>query len=96
MRGVSVTDMPLRQTLYFTQGPDNVLLASYNDMVNTEFWVALHDNFNEVWKPKNPKAREIISKSNYPKSMDIHPAKKVLVKEILKQLSLLHQIDVKE
>jgi hypothetical protein len=28
--------------------------------------------------------------------MDIHRAKKVLVKEILKQLSLLHQIDVKE
>jgi hypothetical protein len=35
MRGVSVTDLPARQTLYFSSGPDNLLLASYNDMVTT-------------------------------------------------------------
>jgi hypothetical protein len=35
MRGVSVTDLPIRQTLYFGQGPDNLLLASYNDLDTT-------------------------------------------------------------
>ena len=35
MRGVSVTDLPVRQTLYFGQGPDNLLLGSYNDMITT-------------------------------------------------------------
>lgn len=51
MRGVSVTDLPTRQTLYFSSGPDNIMLASYNDMVTTEFWTALHDNFEKVWQP---------------------------------------------
>lgn len=51
MRGVSVTDLPARQTLYFSSGPDNLLLASYNDMSTTEFWSALHENFTEVWEP---------------------------------------------
>jgi len=35
MRGVSITDLPVRQTLYFGQGPDNLLLGSYNDMITT-------------------------------------------------------------
>lgn len=51
MRGVSVTDLPARQTLYFSSGADNMLLASYNDMVTTEFWTTLHENFEEVWHP---------------------------------------------
>ena len=35
MRGVSVTDLPIRQTLYFGTNTDNLLLASYNDMITT-------------------------------------------------------------
>ena len=35
MRGVSVTDMPIRQTLYFGTNTDNMLLASYNDAIAT-------------------------------------------------------------
>ena len=48
MRGVSVTDLPIRQTLYFASGEDNLLLASFNDMITTEFWTALHNNFSQV------------------------------------------------
>lgn len=47
MRGVSVTDMPLRQTLYFSSGNENLLLGSYNDMGTTEFWTALQNNFEK-------------------------------------------------
>lgn len=106
MRGVSVTDLPARQTLYFTSGQDNLLLASYNDMITTEFWTTLHDNFSKVWQPisnrykrdyfLNKKSKAVVGKSNYPSSMDIHPAKEVLVREILKELSLMHQIEIKE
>ena len=46
MRGVSVTDLPIRQTLYFSSGEDNLLLASFNDMATTEFWTTLHENFS--------------------------------------------------
>ena len=35
MRGVSVTDLPIRQTLYFGTNADNILLASYNDVLTT-------------------------------------------------------------
>ena len=45
MRGVSVTDLPIRQTLYFGTNTDNLLLASYNDMITTEFWSVLQKNF---------------------------------------------------
>ena len=80
MRGVSVTDLPARQTLYFSNGPDNLLLASYNDMITTEFWTTLHNNFSKVWqRPYAPFCRRVV-KDSYPESMDIHPAKKVLVK----------------
>jgi hypothetical protein len=98
MRGVSVTDLPARQALYFSNGPDNMLLASYNDMITTEFWTTLHNNFSKVWEPTNKRhlvRRSNILKADYLPSMDIHPAKKVLVKEILKQLSLMHQLEVK-
>lgn len=96
MRGLSLTDLPIRQTLYFSSGPDNMILASYNDMVTTEFWTALHDNFKELWQPLLKTKYNKLFTRDYPKSMDITPAKKVFVKELLKQLSLLHQIDVKE
>jgi hypothetical protein len=102
MRGVSVTDLPIRKTMYFSSGQDNLLLASYNDMITTEFWTTLHDNFSKVWQPinvgykrdyfLNKKNKAVVGKSNYPQSMDIHPAKEVLVREILKELSLMHQI----
>jgi ABC-type sulfate transport system substrate-binding protein len=95
MRGVSITDLPARQTLYFSSGSDNLLLASYNDMITTEFWTTLHENFSKVWQPSSKHGRTVVSKDSYPASMDIHPAKEVLVKEILKQLSLMHQTDVK-
>lgn len=49
MRGVAVTDLPVRQTLYFSSGEDNLLLGSYNDMITTEYWTVLHNNFNKVW-----------------------------------------------
>ena len=45
MRGVSVTDLPIRQTLYFGTNTDNLLLASYNDMITTEYWKVLQKNF---------------------------------------------------
>lgn len=97
MRGVSVTDLPIRQTLYFSSGADNLLLASYNDMSTTEFWSALHDNFIDVWKPPKEEIKEInkvVPVDSYPPFMDIHPAKTVLVHEIIKQLSLIHQVNV--
>jgi len=27
------------------------LLASYNDMITTEFWTVLQNNFKNTWKP---------------------------------------------
>lgn len=50
--GVSVTDMPIRQTLYFGTESDmggdpnnhhSLLLGSYNDMVTIPFWKGLED-----------------------------------------------------
>lgn len=38
MRGASITDLPIRKTFYFSSGPDNVLLSSYNDMQSADFW----------------------------------------------------------
>lgn len=68
MRGVSVTDLPLRQTLYFSSGADNLLLASYNDMVTTEFWITLYNNFSEKWQPKSQRIRldRLKIKDQYP------------------------------
>lgn len=62
MRGVSATDLPLRQCLYFGNSSDNFLLASYNDMVTTEFWKYLQINFdkftpNQTKKIKNKKLK---------------------------------------
>ena len=48
MRGVSCTDMPLRQALYFGTAADNFLLASYNDMITTDFWNVLQKNFDRL------------------------------------------------
>ena len=97
MRGVSVTDLPTRQTLYFSSGADNILLASYNDMSTTEFWSALHENFTDVWQPSSSnQQKKIVPVEHYPPFMDIHPAKTVLVHEIIKQLSLIHQVNVEE
>lgn len=45
MRGVSVTDLPIRQTLYFSTPTENMILGSYNDMVPTEYWNTLQLNF---------------------------------------------------
>jgi hypothetical protein len=50
MRGVSVTDLPMRQTLYFGTNVDNLLLVSYNDMITTEFWSVLQKNFPTKFK----------------------------------------------
>ena len=106
MRGVSVTDLPIRQTLYFSSGEDNLLLASFNDMATTEFWTTLHENFSQVWTPvKSVKdlydgncVKNILAedKSKYPASEHIYLAKTVLVRQVLKQLSLVHNIKVKE
>ena len=51
MRGVSVTDLPLRQCLYFGTVTDNFLLASYNDMVTTHYWKTLQENFDDEFVP---------------------------------------------
>ena len=45
MRGVSVTDLPLRQALYFGNANDHFLLTSYNDSFTTEFWSVLQEQF---------------------------------------------------
>lgn len=47
MRGVSATDLPMRQALYFGTNADNMLLASYNDMITTEYWSVLQKNFSD-------------------------------------------------
>jgi len=47
MRGVSATDLPIRQCLYFGNSTDNFLLSAYNDMITTEFWKALQINFEK-------------------------------------------------
>ena len=51
MRGVSVTDLPIRQCLYFGTAKDNFLLASYNDMVTTSYWDVLQTSFDEKFIP---------------------------------------------
>ena len=40
--------MPLRQALYFGTTADNFLLASYNDMITTDFWNVLQKNFDRL------------------------------------------------
>ena len=55
MRGVSVTDLPIRQCLYFGNNNQNFLLASYNDMVTAEFWKYLQLNFDPFTPAKNKK-----------------------------------------
>ena len=97
-----MTDLPLRQTLYFSEGEDNLLLASYNDMVTTVFWNTLQNNFDEEWhnREENMKllsAHGRLSKILIPeKTPNIHHAKKVVVKELLSQLRKSHQTEIKE
>jgi len=50
MRGRSVTDLQIRQILYFGTTIDNLLYSSYNDMVTTEFWSVLQKNFPRKFK----------------------------------------------
>lgn len=47
MIGMTITDLPIRTTLYKSKGEDNLLLASYNDMATTEYWGALQNNFKK-------------------------------------------------
>lgn len=63
MRGVSVTDLPIRQALYFGTNTDNMLLASYNDMITTEYWKVLQQNFNDFQPVCLKKKKNFVSKS---------------------------------
>jgi len=95
MRGVSVTDMPLRQTLYFGTNVDNLLLASYNDMITTEYWSVLQRNFPEKFHHEHQeiqvrKTRNHCNALSHDSELNVAPASVALVKEVLRQLSLLH------
>lgn len=76
-------------------GQDNILICTYNDRLSTEFWMTLHKNFEKVWTPKPQTLKDMKAGSEkqiitYPHDQNIYPAKEVVVKEILKELSRIH------
>ena len=92
MTGVSVTDLPIRQTLYFGTNEDNMLLSSYNDMITTEYWSTLQEHFpaynpNVVNKKKCYKVPNKLVKEE---NQNIAPASEMIVNEVCNQLSLIH------
>lgn len=95
---MSANDLSVRQTMKVSLGQDNILLCTYNDRITTEFWMALHKNFEKLWAPKLQVQKEMNSKQiiTYPPNQNIFPAKEVLVKEALKELSCIHNMQVKE
>ena len=92
MRGVSVTDLPIRQALYFGTNSDNMLLASYNDMITTQYWSVLQNNFNEFLPLLKSNKKHFVSSPclNYERRENIAPASERVVHDVLRQLSLLH------
>lgn len=92
MTGVSVTDLPLRQTLYFGTNEDNMLLASYNDMITTEYWSTLQEHFPDyIYQPLNKKkCYKVPNKLVRETTGNIAPASEMIVNEVCKQLSLVH------
>ena len=52
IKGVSLNELSIRHTLQVSLGQDNILMCTYNDRISTEFWLALHKNFEKVWTPK--------------------------------------------
>ena len=92
MRGVSVTDLPIRQALYFGTNSDNMLLASYNDMITTQYWSVLQNNFNEFRPHLKSNKKHFVSSPclNHERRENIAPASERVVHDVLRQLSLLH------
>ena len=81
MTGVSVTDLPIRQTLYFGTNEDNMLLASYNDMITTEYWSTLQEHFPD-YNPNlvnKKKCYKIPNKLVREKNGNIAPASEMIV-----------------
>lgn len=99
MRGVSSTDLPIRQTLYFGTDTDNMILASYNDKNTTDYWSVLQDNF-EPFEPFDDiplsatRARYVGSGKRsrlcHKKIENISPASYQVVHEVLRQLRVSH------
>lgn len=63
--------------------------------------MALHSNFEKVWTPKAESQQELKSSPlkkiiAVPPHQNIYPAKEVLVKELLRELSRIHNMEVKE
>jgi hypothetical protein len=87
--GPSITDMPIRQVVYFGDNATNDkgkkiygLLASYDDMTYTTFWKALE---------LGPKAQRKIPESrDYQTLVGPRKATSVMVKALRKQMAALH------
>ena len=87
-----MTDLPIRQTLYFGTNADNMLLASYNDMITTQYWSVLQQHFDEfvpciLNRLKKRKIKPCMVKETVG---NIAPASQRVVEEVLRQLSLVH------
>ena len=91
MRGVSVTDLPIRQTLYFSTPTQNMILGSYNDMVPTEYWSPLQLNFlNDQPHHTLQQTRQFIVDLPEKSVSHEHRASYILERQICRQLSLVH------
>jgi monoamine oxidase len=99
--GRSVTDLPIRQTYYWTddkgkaieKGPA-MLMASYDDGNNPDFWSGYRDWKGEKFKlmglQKNEQENEIKWTDNAPKWSDYEPKQEQMKAEMTRQLAKLH------
>ncbi len=109
--GRSLTDLPLRQTYYWTDsqgkaiedGPA-MLMASYDDGTNTEFWDGYRNLSNAQQKAirQHTENSSLTDASGEPQWTDNapqwadYPATQSMSDEMTQQLAEIHGVDVKE
>lgn len=105
--GRSLTDLPLRQTYYWTDSKGDpikdrpaMLMSSYDDGTNTEFWNGYRDWSSAKWKAKGLQQTEKNARKwtdNAPQWDDYKAPKQTqMINEVTRQLAEIHGVDAKD
>jgi len=97
--GRSVTDLPIRQTYYWTDNQGNsikdgsaMLMASYDDGNNPDFWSGYRDWEGAKFKLMGSQKNEIKWTDNAPQWSDYEPKQAQMKLEMTRQLAELHGV----
>ena len=103
--GRSLTDLPIRQTYYWADSQGNpikdgsaMLMASYDDGTNTEFWDGYRDWSSAKWRAKGQQKTEKNAMQwtdNAPQWSD-YQAPEQMKNEMIRQLAEIHQVKAED